>query len=137
MVADVSKTLKRVNPRKASLVASQEHADKLVGVFTDIFNLSLSQSAVLSCFKMSTIVSCTQAKVMELNDTYVRMLFIDFCSAVNTIVPSKLLIKLRALSLNPALCNWVLDFLIGCPYVVRVGNKTSTSLILNTGAPQG
>ena len=48
-----------------------------------------------------------------------------------------LTIKLGALSLNPALCNWVLDFLKGHPLVVKLGNNTSTSLILNTGNPQG
>jgi hypothetical protein len=68
---------------------------------------------------------------------YVRMLFIDYSSAFNTIVPSKLIIKLETLGLEPALCNWVLDFLTGHPQVVRVGNNISTPLILNTGAPQG
>ena len=42
-----------------------------------------------------------------------------------------------ALGLDHALCNWVLDFLTGCPQVVRVGNNISTPLILDTGAPQG
>ena len=42
------------------------------------------------------------------------MLFIDYSSGINTIVTSKLIIKLGALGLNPALCNWVLDFLTGC-----------------------
>ena len=65
------------------------------------------------------------------------MLFIDYISAFNTIVPSKLVIKLETLGLDPALCNWVLDFLTGRPQVVRVGNNISTPLILNTGAPQG
>nr|AAW27349.1 SJCHGC04625 protein [Schistosoma japonicum] len=65
------------------------------------------------------------------------MLFIDYSSAFNTIVPSKLVIKLETLGLDPALCNWVLDFLTGHPQVVSVGNKVSTLLILNTGAPQG
>ena len=65
------------------------------------------------------------------------MLFIDYSSAFNTIVPSKLIIKLEALGLNPALCNWVLDFLTGRPQVMKVGNNISTLLILNTGAPQG
>ena len=64
------------------------------------------------------------------------MQFIDYSSAFNTIVPAKLIIKL-ALGLNPTLCNWVLDFLTGCPQWVKVGNNISTSLILNTGAPQG
>ncbi|CDQ97873.1 unnamed protein product [Oncorhynchus mykiss] len=69
-------------------------------------------------------------------NTYVRMLFIDYSSAFNTIVPSKLVIKLETLGLDPTLCNWVLDFLTGRPQVVRVGN-IFTPLILNTGAPQG
>jgi hypothetical protein len=132
-------------------------ADQLAGVFTDIFNFSISQSAVPTCFKMATIVPVLRkAKVTELNDyrtvaltsvimkcferrvkdhitsilsasldplqfaylsnrstddaisitlhttlshldkrnTYVRMLFIDYSSAFNAIVPSKLIIKL-------------------------------------------
>ena len=65
------------------------------------------------------------------------MLFIVYSSAFNTIVPSKLIIKLEALGLNHTLCNWVLDFLMGRPQVVNVGNNISTSLTLNTVAPQG
>jgi hypothetical protein len=61
------------------------------------------------------------------------MLFIDYSSAFNTIVPSKLVIMLETLGLDPALCNWVLDFLTGLPQVVRLGNNISTPLILNTG----
>jgi hypothetical protein len=38
------------------------------------------------------------------------MLFIDYSSAFNTIVPS----KLKTLGLNTSLCNWILDFLTGC-----------------------
>ena len=40
---------------------------------------------------------------LEKRNTYVRMLFIDYSSAFNTIVPSKLIIKLEALGLNPTL----------------------------------
>ena len=65
------------------------------------------------------------------------MLSIDYSSAFNTIVPSKLFIKLEALGLNPTLRYWVLDFLTGPAQVVKVGNNISTSLSLNTGAPQG
>ena len=65
------------------------------------------------------------------------MLFIDYRSAFNTTVHSKLIIKLEALGLSTALCNWVLDFLTGRRQVVKVGNNTSTSLNLNTGAPRG
>ena len=38
---------------------------------------------------------------LDKRNTYVRMLFIDYNSAFNTIVPSKLIIKLGALGLNP------------------------------------
>ena len=70
-------------------------------------------------------------------NTYLRMLLIDYLSAFNTVVPSKLINKLRTLGLNTSLCNWILDFLKGRPQVIKVGNSTSATLILNTGAPQG
>ena len=53
------------------------------------------------------------------------------------LVPSKLVIKLETLGLDPALCNWVVDFLTGRPQVMKVGNNISTPLIINTGAPHG
>jgi hypothetical protein len=65
------------------------------------------------------------------------MLLIDYSSAFNTTVPSKRNNKLRTLRLNTSLCNWILDFLTGHPQVVRVGNTTSATLILTTGATQG
>jgi hypothetical protein len=51
-------------------------ADQLAGVFTDIFNLSLSQSAVPTCFKKPTIVPVPKKlKVTELNDYHTTVLF--------------------------------------------------------------
>jgi hypothetical protein len=41
------------------------------------------------------------------------MLFINYSSAFNTIVPFKFITKLRALGLTPHLCNEILDFLTG------------------------
>ena len=62
---------------------------------------------------------------------------VTLCStAINTIVPSKLIIKLRTLGLKTSLCNWILNFLTCSPQVVREGNNTFATLILNTGAPQ-
>ncbi|KAL2088686.1 hypothetical protein ACEWY4_015585 [Coilia grayii] len=58
-------------------------------------------------------------------------------SAFNTIIPQQLITKLGELGLNTTLCNWVLDFLVGRPQAVRIGSKTSSTTILNTGAPQG
>jgi hypothetical protein len=70
---------------------------------------------------------------LDKRNTYVRMLFIDYSSAFNTTVPSKLITKRRILGLNTSLCNWILDFLTGYPQVVRVGSNTSAMLTLNTG----
>ncbi len=61
-VADVTRSFKRVNIRKAVGPDGipgrvlKACAYQLAGVFTDIFNLSLSLSVVPSCFKKSTIV---------------------------------------------------------------------------------
>ncbi|KAL0173686.1 hypothetical protein M9458_029654, partial [Cirrhinus mrigala] len=74
---------------------------------------------------------------MENKNTYVRLLFVDYSSAFNTIVPATLVAKLQALGLNGSLCSWILDFLTGRSQVVRMGSNTSSPLTLNTGAPQG
>ncbi len=75
---------------------------------------------------------------LENKNTYVKMLFVDYSSAFNTIVPATLVAKqLQTLGLNRSLCSWILDFLTGRSQVVRMGNNTSSPLILNTGAPQG
>ncbi|MCJ8730373.1 hypothetical protein PDJAM_G00183670 [Pangasius djambal] len=66
-------------------------------------------------------------------DTYVRMLFIGFSSAFNTIIPQHLIGKLNLLGLNTSLRNWILFFLTGRPQSVRIMNSTT----LSTGAPQG
>ncbi len=61
----------------------------------------------------------------------------DYSSAFNTIVPATLVAKLQTLGLNRSMCSWILDFLTGRSQVVRMGNNTSSPLVLNTGAPQG
>ncbi len=71
------------------------------------------------------------------NGNYARLLFIDYSSAFNTIVPIKLTNKLTGLGLNTSLCDWIQDFLTGRPQVVKVGQYTSNSITLNVGAPQG
>jgi hypothetical protein len=69
---------------------------------------------------------------LDKRKTYVRMLFLDYSSVLNTIMPSE-----RITKLNTSHCNWNLDLLTGCLAVVRIGNNASTTLTLNTGAPQG
>jgi len=47
------------------------------------------------------------------------------------------LLKLRDLGLGTPICNWIMDFLTDRPQVVMIGSNTSSTLVLNTGAPQG
>ncbi len=74
---------------------------------------------------------------LEKKKTYARMLFVDYSSEFNTIVLAMLVAKLQTLGLNRSLCSWILDFLTGRRQVVRMGNNTSSPLILNPGDPQG
>lgn len=70
-------------------------------------------------------------------NTYVRMLFVDFSSAFNTVFPDMLALKLHNLGLSASLCSWISDFLTSRPQMVRIGELTSAPLILSTGTPQG
>ncbi len=202
----VRRSLSRINARNAPGPDNipgrvlRDCAVELTDVFTDIFNISLSQAVVPTCFKATTIIpvpkksspscfndyrpvaltpilmKCFERLVMQhiksvlpppwtpsslhigpiarpmmpsptalhpalthldKTDTYVRLLFIDFSSAFNTIIPQQLIHKLVQLGLNTSLCNWLLDFLTGRPQAVRVGSNTSSTITLNTGAPQG
>ncbi len=202
----VRRSLSRINARKAPGPDNipgrvlRDCAVELTDVFTDIFNISLSQAVVPTCFKATTIIpvpkksspscfndyrpvaltpilmKCFERLVMQhiksvlppsldpfqfayrsnrstddaiatalhpalthldKKDSYVRMLFIDFSSAFNTIIPQQLTHKLVQLGLNTSLCNWLLDFLTGRPQAVRVGINTSSTITLNTGAHQG
>ncbi len=67
---------------------------------------------------------------------YVRILFVDFSSAFNTIIPNRLLPKLTQLSVPTSVCQWINSFLTDRQQLVRLGKFASTRTI-STGAPQG
>ncbi len=69
--------------------------------------------------------------------TYVRILFVDFSSAFNTIIPNLLLPKLTQLSVLTSVCQWINSFLIDRQHLVRLGKYTSSTRTISTGAPQG
>ncbi|KAF7642598.1 hypothetical protein LDENG_00255210 [Lucifuga dentata] len=68
---------------------------------------------------------------------YVRLLFLDFSSAFNTIIPSRMETKLLSLGVNQHMYNWIKNFLTNSSQMVRMGTHHSSSLTINTGAPQG
>ncbi len=84
---------------------------------------------------ISHILHSSLTHIDSSNGNFARLLFIDYSSAFNTIVPIKLASKLTDLGLNSSLCDWIQDFLTG--RVSEVGQFTSNSITLNVGAPQG
>ncbi len=69
--------------------------------------------------------------------TYVRILFVDFSSAFNTIIPDTLQNKLTQLSVPTSICQWFNSFLTDRQQLVRLGKYTSSTRTISTGAPQG
>ncbi|XP_061621036.1 uncharacterized protein LOC133473361 isoform X1 [Phyllopteryx taeniolatus] len=68
--------------------------------------------------------------------TYASILFVDFSSAFNTIIPELLSSKLLQLNVSPAICQWMYSFLMGRTQKVRLGEATSFTHSISTGAPQ-
>ncbi|KAL0173630.1 hypothetical protein M9458_029598, partial [Cirrhinus mrigala] len=69
--------------------------------------------------------------------TYMRILFVDFSSAFNTIILTLLQTKLNRLSVPSSISQWITSFLTDRQQLVRMGTLMSSSRTTNTGAPQG
>jgi hypothetical protein len=104
-VANVNKTFKQFNIHKAAgpdglpRRVLRACSDQLAGVFTDIFNMSLIESVIATCFKQTTIVPVPKnTKATCLNDyrpvaltslamkCFERLVMVH----VNTIIPETL-----------------------------------------------
>ena len=101
----------------------------------------------------------TVSKHLDSTGNFVRILFMDFSSAFNTIQPHLLQQRLLDLQVNPTLVLWIRTLLCDRPQRVCVridplsvptgggsfaectvlsdGSVMSKELVLNTGAPQG
>ncbi len=67
--------------------------------------------------------------------TYVRILFVDFSSSFNTIIPDTLQNKLTQLSIPTSICQWITSFLTDRQQLVRLGKFSSSTRTISTGAP--
>ncbi len=68
---------------------------------------------------------------------YARILFVDFSSAFNTIMPDLLSDKLTQLSVPTSICQLITSFLTDRQQLVRLGKLTTRTLTISTGTPQG
>ncbi len=66
-----------------------------------------------------------------------RILFVDFSSAFNTIIPDTLQNKLTQLSVPTSICQWITSFLTDRQQLVRLRKFSSSTHTISTGAPQG
>ncbi len=80
----------------------------------------------LQCLAISTALHSVFTH-LENNNTYIRMLSVDFSSAFNPISPMTTLHSYYTR----------LDIHTNRPQTVWIGGHTSSTLVLNTGAPQG
>uniref|UniRef100_A0A8C6PAK0 Reverse transcriptase domain-containing protein n=1 Tax=Nothobranchius furzeri TaxID=105023 RepID=A0A8C6PAK0_NOTFU len=69
--------------------------------------------------------------------TYARILFVDFSSAFNSILPALLQDKLSMLNVPNSTCRWITDFLTNRRQCVQLGKNVSTTQTISTGSPQG
>ena len=74
---------------------------------------------------------------LEKPKSFLRLVFIDFSSAFNTVQPHLMGQKLSQMDVNPHLILWVLSFLTDRHQRVRVNGHLSSSRRISTGAPQG
>ena len=68
---------------------------------------------------------------------YARILFVDFSSAFNTILPHTLELQLSLLQVPVPTCRWITDFLTNRSQRVKLGKYISSSRSTSTGSPQG
>ena len=74
---------------------------------------------------------------LEQSNSFVRILFIDFSSAFNTIQPHLMARKLLGYGVDHRLVLWIVNFLVNRTQSVRFQAALSSQLETSTGAPQG
>jgi hypothetical protein len=74
---------------------------------------------------------------LESSKAYVRVLFVDFSSAFNTISPNILVDRLKSMNVPNVFSNLILSFLRDRQQYVKLNSQISDVLSCSTGCPQG
>lgn len=102
--------------------------------------LQFAYSANRSCEDAINTLLHRSYQHLEKPKSYVRMLFLDFSSAFNTIQPHLMVSKLLKMYVNPTLIQWIFSFLTNRLQRVKISGSAevwSDFTQTNTGAPQG
>jgi hypothetical protein len=111
-----------------------------VSNFQDVLQFAYSKNRCVQDATLTMIQHVQQfldVTNTQSNSRYVKILFVDFSSAFNTIQPHVLMKKLIDMNVNSHLILWINDFLVNRVQYVKFSNTFSDCLITNTGAPQG
>ena len=79
----------------------------------------------------------TWGKALDVPNTAVRVVFLDFAKAFDRINHHKLMDKYESFSTPPTLLRWMYSFLQGRTQAVKIGNTISRPLSINGAVPQG
>lgn len=102
-----------------------QHAVMIIKVaFTPYSGIKRSVFCVerLCCDAITHLLHTAMSHLDTRKGNYVEMLFVDYSSAFNTIIPFKLTIK-RSWD-----CQWISSFLARSPQAVQVGRQVSHAL---------
>lgn len=80
---------------------------------------------------------CSPSDLWSTTFVYARILFMDFSSAFNNIIPALLQDKLCQLNVPDSTCRWISDFLFNRKQHVRMGSHVSDTRIISAGSPPG
>ena len=76
-------------------------------------------------------------KHLDKKNSYLRLLFVDFSSAFNTIQPYVLIDKLNSMGVHASIIKWIDSFMFNRTQYVTVNEVVSSIMHISTGAPQG
>ncbi len=106
-------------------------------VLTKLKDIPRSSSVCLQSKQVCGRCSQHGTALCSATSRHVRILFVDFSSAFNTIIPNLILPKLTQLSVPTSICEWITSFLTDNQQLMRLGKYTSNTRTISTGAPQG
>lgn len=113
----------------------KNHLCKQIDMFRDPLQFAYCQSRSVQDAGLTLLHEIYSH--LEKPNAHVRVLYVDFSSAFNTIQVHSLLRKLLTWNVNSNLIAWIHSYLTNRTQYVKLKNVKSNPIITNTGAPQG
>ena len=95
-------------------------------------------ATMTKCFTTSNLLECTHDWLISLNATNtIDVVYVDFSRAFDSIVFSKLILKLHCYGITNKLLKWIECFLYGRSQCVVIEGRFSSVVTVESGVPQG